>query len=636
MSTIPVTPAGSEFEDVAPHPPGRWLALAALGVVFGDIGTSPIYAFRECAAHGGGVLPPADVLGVLSLMTWTLLLVVTGKYAWLILRSDNDGEGGTLALMALARRSIKPKTPLARILLLLGILGASLFFADGIITPAISVLSSTEGLRVAAPSIAHYSVPLTVVILLVLFAMQRAGTGRVGVLFGPFVLLWFVTLALLGIGPILKNPGVLAALNPLEAVGYFVRHGAGGITMIGFVFLVATGAEALYADLGHFGRGPIRKAWLWVALPGLMINYFGQGALVLADPSASVDPFFRLAPASLVLPLVILCTLATIIASQAVISGTFSLARQAMMLGLIPRMEVRHTSGAHEGQIYVPLLNGLLLVGTLLVVLGFGSSTRLAAAYGLAVALTMFITVLLLGVHLRRGRQWNLGHVLLIILPLIAVDGVLVAANSSKITSGGWLPLTVAGGGCFLMIVWRRGQELLQDHTEDVGFSELDFLRSLKTEKLVRVPGAAVVVTRLEEGVPRMLLHLMRATKTLHETVVILTLDVVNRARVPSDQRLDVVDFGDGIYRLRARFGFMERPDVPGLIALASSRKLLPKLRDFSYFLGRIALTLRAKPRLRWFPRSLFTFLFRNARPATLHLGIPPSRSVEVGVPVEI
>jgi KUP system potassium uptake protein len=615
----------------------RLLVLAALGIVFGDIGTSPLYAFRECATHAGEAISPAVVLGVLSLMTWVLLLIVTGKYAWLILRADNEGEGGILALMALARRSMKGGGRVDRLLVFLGILGAALFFADGAITPAISVLSAVEGLQLMAPGLASLTIPVTIVILIGLFAMQRHGTRKIGILFGPIVLVWFITLGIMGITPIIHNPGIFAALNPMYGLQFLLGHGWHGFAMVGYVFLVATGAEALYADLGHFGRRPIRIAWLGVALPALLLNYFGQGALVLANPQAAENPFFYMVSPALLPALVVLATAATIIASQAVISGAFSMARQAVMLGLVPRLDVRHTSGSEIGQVYVPMVNWTLFAGTIGLVLGFGSSSRLASAYGLAVALTMLITAFLLAIYLRKGCGWSISRCVLILLPLLLIHGVLVTANFGKLISGGWLPLMVGAAGTAVMFVWRRGQQLLQGHTDDVGLAEADFLNTLPDGKITRVQGTAIVVTRLEKGIPLMLLHLMKATKSLHETVVIVTIDVANRAKLPEAERLSVESFGDGLYRVRGRYGFMESPNVPAIVKEASRRKLLPKaLPDCSYFLGRIVLTEKRKPILPWFPRRLFMFLFHNARQASQHLGIPSNRCIEIGIPVEI
>ncbi len=631
---------GGQHDTAATANGRRLLVLAALGIVFGDIGTSPLYAFRECATHAGEAISPAVVLGVLSLMTWVLLLIVTGKYAWLILRADNEGEGGILALMALARRAVAGNDRggrMDRLLLFLGILGAALFFADGAITPAISVVSAVEGLQVMAPGLKSLTIPITIIILFGLFAMQRSGTGKIGILFGPIVLVWFVTLGVMGIGPIVQNPGIFAALNPMYGLEFLLGHGWHGFAMFGYVFLVATGAEALYADLGHFGRRPIRIAWMGVALPGLLLNYFGQGALVLANPQAAENPFFYMVSPALLPALLVLATAATIIASQAVISGAFSMARQAVMLGLVPRLEVRHTSGSQIGQVYVPLVNWTLFAGTVGLVLGFGSSTRMASAYGLAVALTMLITAFLLAIYLRRGCGWSLGRYLCILLPLIVIHGVLVAANFGKLISGGWLPLAVGAAGTALMFVWRRGQKLLQGHTDDVGLTEADFLNMLPPGKIARVKGTAIVVTRLEKGVPLMLLHLMRATKSLHENVVIVTIDVANHAKLPAGERVTVETFGDGIFRLRGRYGFMERPDVPEIVNEASRRKLLPKtLPDRTYFLGRIVLSEKRKPLLPRFPRRLFMFLFHNSRQASEHLGIPPNRCIEIGIPVEI
>jgi len=613
-----------------------------LGVVFGDIGTSPLYAFREtlaaCSEHGVA-LETEPVLGLLSLIVWTLFGVVSFKYAWFILSADNDGEGGILALTALVREvanGAKTKQVGIPVVLLLGICGMSLFLSDGVITPAISILSALEGLEVASPHLVKYSMPLALVLLVGLFATQRIGTGRIGALFGPVVLVWFTTLGILGIGGIVQHPGVLAALDPTHAIRFLFTHGGTAFPVLGAVFLVATGAEALYADLGHFGARAIRLAWWGVALPGLLLNYFGQAALTLAQPDTIDNPLFHLAPDWFTLPLLVLATVTTIVASQAVITGAFSMAQQAVMLGLTPRLEIRHTSAAHIGQVYVPLVNWMLMIGTVALVLSFRTSANIASAYGLAVVLTMLTTTVLLGIYLRKGRKWAPWRVALLIGPLMLVDLAFVASNSTKILSGGWLPLLIGVVASFVLITWYRGQSLLRARSEDVGLSEAEFLTSFERSQTYRCRGTAVMVTRLPAGVPRTFLHLLKHTKSMHELVVLVTIQVVRRPRVAEGERILVQRFRDDFYRVTARYGFMDSPDLPALIKDAHRRGLIPEVRDPTYILGRLTLTQGDKPSLKWFPRGLFFFLFHNAHEVNRYFGIPPSRTIEIGAPQEI
>ena len=484
------------------------VALAALGVVFGDIGTSPLYAFRVCLSDQAAGTPATEsALGIVSLMVWTLLIVVTLKYAWLILSVDNDGEGGILALSSLVGRALGARVDGGgrhRTILWLGIFGTTLFLADGMITPAISVLSAIEGIEVVAPGTEFLVVPVTLVLLGLLFAVQRRGTAWVGALFGPVIVVWFATIGVLGLRGLCGNPAVLAAINPLHALGFLARHRLESLHILGSVFLVATGAEALYADLGHFGARPIRIAWTGVALPCLLLNYLGQAALVMDRPEVAANPFYHLAPGWFRIPILLLAAAATLIASQAVITGAFSVARQAVMLGLTPRLDVRHTSSAQEGQVYVPVINWLLLAGAVVLVIGFGRSEGIAHAYGLAVALTMLITSFVFVIYLRRVAGWTVWRCWLVAAPLLAIDVAFALANGSKLLSGGWLPLVVAGCGFYAMMTWHRGQGLLRRMAGDIDLSEGELLRSLRLRQPAKVRGAAIFLTRLKSGVPRL------------------------------------------------------------------------------------------------------------------------------------
>ncbi len=613
------------------------LMLGALGVVFGDIGTSPIYAFRECIAHMGGAAPATqDIYGILSLIVWALIGVVTLKYVALVLRADNQGEGGILSLTALVLSTVQ-KGPLTRPVLLLGILGAALFYADGMITPAISVLSAVEGVNLVAPSLQPLVVPLTVVILLGLFLVQRHGTVTVGKLFGPVVLVWFLTLAALGVTGILQHPTVLAAVFPWHAITFLWHNPTEGITVLGAVFLVCTGAEALYADLGHFGIEPIRRTWLWFVLPALVLNYFGQGGLVLESPEFAGSPFYKLAPPALLIPLVVLATAATIIASQAVISGAFSMARQAIQLGLSPRTEVRHTAAHEIGQVYVPAVNAFLLVATILLVLGFRASGNLAAAYGLAVSLTMVLTTALLALYLSRCRCWSKLRTSLILAPLAVIDLVFLTANVLKIPHGGWLPLLVAAGGLLVMVTWYRGGRVIARRMGSTPLTIHEFLESLRRHPPARVPGTAVIVTRNREGVPLTLLHLLKHQKSLQKRVVLVSMVVVSQPRTRSESRLDVARFPDGFERIIAEYGFMEDPDVPRSLEAAVEQGLIAPLgRDVTYILGRLNLVPGERSLLGWLPRSLFLTMFRNSHDASRFLNIPPDKIIEIGAQMEI
>jgi KUP system potassium uptake protein len=637
-SPVPAPPARRR---AAAAPTGRRLAglsLAALGVVYGDIGTSPLYAFRESFKPEYG-LPhtPAAVQGVLSMIVWSLVLMVSVKYIALILRADNHGEGGILALLALVmqrrRHAVGARlTPLAA----LGLFGAALLYGDGIITPAISVLSATEGLEVTAPHFRPWVVPTTVIILVALFLLQRRGTGSVGRLFGPIMLVWFLAIGVVGAAEIVGTPAILAALAPWHAALFIARHPAAAFVALGAVVLTVTGAEALYADMGHFGRRPIRVAWFGVVLPALLLNYLGQGALVLREPEAAGNPFYLLVPRPLLYPFIALATVATVIASQALISGAFSLARQTIQLGHFPRLTVVHTSWLEEGQIYVPEVNAALTVGTVLLVLGFRSSSGLAAAYGIAVTGTMAITTALLYVVARERWRWSASRAVAVAGAFIAIDLAFLAANALKITHGGWVPLDVAAAVFLLMSTWRRGTYLLRSALFQTSVPLARFFGELAGKPPARVPGTAVFLTAHVKGTPEVLLHHLRHNKVLHEEVVFLSIITEDVPEVDAAERTAVESLGQGIYRVTARYGFMETPNVSAIIArCCGEHHLRAPAEDTSYYLGRPRLLPTGPaPMTRW-RKSLFVFMARNARSAADFFAIPRDRVVELGMQIE-
>lgn len=618
------------------HPEGRQLALlalGALGVVFGDIGTSPLYALRESLhAHPGISVAPDSVLGVLSLIFWALTLIISVKYVGYVLRADNQGEGGILALMALVTSGQELHKGAHRIAVMLGLFGAALLFGDGVITPAISVLSAVEGLSVATPKFDHLVLPLSLLILVLLFMQQKRGTGSVGMVFGPIMLVWFLVLALLGASHIVQQPAVLGALNPSYGLAFLLHHGHSGFLVLGSVFLVVTGGEALYADMGHFGARPMRIGWFFVALPGLLLNYFGQGALLLNEPDAIENPFFRMAPHWGLIPLVLLSTVATIIASQALISGAFSLARQALMLGYLPRVRVEHTSAGHIGQIYVPAVNWLLMLATLSLVFGFKSSSALASAYGVAVTLNMVITTLLAYVVSRRRWHWGVAPSVGVTLVFLAPELVFMSSNLTKVADGGWFPLAVGIVLFTVFTTWRKGRELLNDRFRERIVPLDDFFELMRVEIPARVPGTAVFMTGTSDGTPPSLLHNFLHNRVVHEHVVLLTIITEKVARVPAANRVRVEELPNGFRRAIARFGFMETPDIPTLLSR-------PELKDYSidyvtFFLGRETVLPTKRPGMALWRERLFAFLSRNAQPATAFFGIPPSRVVEIGAQI--
>ena len=616
---------------------GFWsLALGSIGVVYGDIGTSPLYALREAVLAATGSGNPAGeavVFGILSLIIWALLLVVTAKYVLILLRADNNGEGGTLALMALASRALLRR---GGPVIFLGIISGALFYGDAIITPALSVLSAIEGLKIVTPAFDAYIVPLTVLVLVSLFAVQSRGTASVAAFFGPIMMLWFVAIAAGGILQIGQNFRVLLAFNPWYGVNFLLHHGIVGFYTLGAVFLVVTGAEALYADLGHFGRGPIRVAWLVVVLPALLINYLGQGALVLANPKAVENPFFLLFPDWALLPMVLLATVATVIASQAVITGAYSLTRQAIQLGLLPRFEIRHTSEALFGQIYMPRVNTLLLVGVLLLVALFRSSSALASAYGIAVTGTMVVTAIMAIMVIWRVWQCPLAGALALMLPFVFIDFTFLAANLLKIFEGGWVPLALGTIVMTVMYTWRRGSRMLFEKTRRTETPLESLVKSLEKKPPARVSGTAVFLTSDPASAPTALLHSLKHYKVLHEKNVILTIETADTPRVDPAERVRIEPVGKTFSRVVLRFGFMETPNVPKALGIARKLGWQFDIMSTSFFLSRRSLKPAAHSGMpRWQDR-LFIGLTRVANDATDYYQIPTGRVVEVGTQVTI
>jgi KUP system potassium uptake protein len=612
------------------------LALGSIGVVYGDIGTSPLYAMREsvvAAAGAGNPVSEPIVLGILSLIIWALIVVVTLKYVVVLLRADNKGEGGTLALMALARRAVGRG---GVTVIVVGVVSAALFYGDAIITPALSVLSAVEGLKVVTPAFEPYVVPLTVVILVALFAVQSRGTAKIAAFFGPITLLWFIAIAIAGVWHVAQNPTVLWAFNPADGMSFLLGHGVIGLLTLGAVFLVVTGAEALYADLGHFGRGPIRCAWLTVVLPALTVNYLGQGALVLADPKAIENPFFLLYPDWALLPMVGLATAATVIASQAVITGAYSLTQQAIQLGLMPRLEIRHTSEATFGQIYMPRVNMLLLIGVLALVLLFRSSSALASAYGIAVTGTMVVTTMMAFVVIWKVWRWSALATAALIAPFMLIDLVFLGANLLKVVEGGWVPLMLGSAIMVAMYTWLRGSRLLYEKTRREEMPLESLVAMLEKHPPQRVPGTAVFLTSDPTSAPTALMHSLKHYKVLHERNVILTVETAPTPRVDLAERVRIEPIGETFQRIVLRFGFMETPNVPKALALARGLGFSFDIMSTSFFLSRRALKPAARSDMpRWQDR-LFIALARVANDATDFFHIPTGRVVEVGTQVTI
>jgi KUP system potassium uptake protein len=638
MNSDPAAPDHSDLRVSAyvPASVSFWgLTFSTIGVVYGDIGTSPLYAFRESFSAATGSGDPAGqpvVLGILSLILWSLILIVTMKYVLILLRADNHGEGGTLALMALAHRALRQRAP---VIILLGIISGALFYGDATITPALSVLSAIEGLKVATPAFDPFVVALTALILFALFLVQSRGTAKVASFFGPIMLVWFTAMALPGIWHVAQNPAVLWATNPIYGVAFLTSHGLIGLITLGAVFLAVTGAEALYADLGHFGRGPIQTAWLVVVLPALVLNYLGQGALVLSDPSTARNPFFLLYPDWALLPMVLLAAVATIIASQAVISGAYSLTHQAIQLGLLPRLEVRHTSEARYGQIYMPRVNTVLLIGVLLLVALFRSSSALASAYGIAVSGTMVVTAMMAFVVIWKVWNWSPLGAAALIAPFLFVDLTFLTANMSKILEGGWIPLAFGSVLVVVMYTWRRGTRLLFEKAPRT--ETLDHLvATLEKKPPVRVPGHAVFLTSDPRSAPTALLHSLKHYKVLHENNTILTIKILPTPRVPDDERVRIELVGNTFSRLSVHFGFMEKPDVLSGLSIARSLGWQFDLMSTSFFLSRRRLRPADRSGMPRWQDTLFIAIARTANDATDYFRIPTDRVVEVGTQVTI
>jgi KUP system potassium uptake protein len=611
------------------------LALGSVGVVYGDIGTSPLYAFREAviaASNQQGVTRDI-VLGVLSLIVWALIVTVTLKYVLLLLRADNNGEGGTLSLTALVTRALGRRTAL---IFILGVIGASMFLGDSVITPAISVLSAVEGLKLASPAFGEYVAPLTVIILIALFAAQSRGTAKVAALFGPVMVVWFVAIAIAGAMHILDDPHVLLAINPLYGIAFVAEHGQIGLITLGAVFLVVTGGEALYADLGHFGRKPIQTAWLCLVLPALLINYFGQGAKVLADPGAIENPFYRLVPEAFLLPVVVLATAATVIASQAVITGAYSLVHQAIQLGLLPRLTILHTSASHVGQIYIPRVTVALLVGVLLLVGLFRTSSALASAYGIAVATTMVVDGLLFFFVIWKLWKWKFWHALALMVPFVIVDLTFFTANFMKLFEGAWAPLLFGATLVLMILTWRRGTGILASKTRRTEVPLDTLFRNLEKKPPHIVPGTAVFLTSDPDFAPTAMLHNLKHNKVLHENNVILTIVTADTPRVPEEERVQITPLSAHFSRVSLKFGYMEQPNVPKALAIARKHGWQFDIMSTSFFLSRR--TLRPSPQsgMPTWQDHLFIWLARSASDATDFFQIPTGRVVEVGTQVTV
>ncbi len=629
-----------ERHHVESNPTGKRLAiltLTALGVVYGDIGTSPLYAMKEAFSKPeyGLTADPATVYGVLSLVLWSLILVVSVKYIVFILRADNRGEGGILAMLALLIRD--KATPRAErgVLVTLALFGAALLYGDGIITPAMSVLGAMEGLEVISPRSSVLVVPLTIGILIGVFAVQRSGTHRVGVFFGPMMLIWFGAIGVLGLAEVLRHPEVLTALNPVWGLRFFQTLGHKGFLALGAVVLAVTGAEALYADMGHFGKRPIRTAWFWLVFPALVLNYFGQGSLLLRDPSAAANPFYLLVPRELLYPMLAVATAAAIIASQALISGAFSLTQQCIQLGYSPRMTVRHTSAKEFGQIYVPEINVALGVGTLLVVIGFQSTAALGAAYGIAVTGTMFITTCMLGVLFVRVWKWPPAVTIGLVTLFFIFDGAYFASNVTKIPDGGWFPLLVGAVAFTMLTTWARGRALMIEQMRDSAMPTKVFIRSA-AGSATRVPGTAVFMTSTPDGVPHALLHNLKHNKVLHERVMLLTVKIIGVPYVDDAHRLRIDDLGQGFHRVIVKFGFMQEANIPAALKLAKVCGGDFRMMETSFFLSRQTLLVSERPGMAIWRERLFAWMMRNAESAMEFFRLPSNRVVELGSQVEI
>ncbi len=613
------------------------LTLAALGVVYGDIGTSPLYALRECF-HGdyGIAVTNGNILGVLSLMFWSLTMIVTVKYLGFALSADNDGEGGVLALTALVAPAKSKDKRQKWGLVAIGLFGACLLYGDGMITPAISVLSAIEGIKIITPVLKPYVIPVTIVILTGLFLIQRRGTAKVGGLFGPIILVWFLILGLLGTIHIVLNPKILMAFSPWYGIIFLIQNKLDGFMVLGAVFLVVTGAEALYADMGHFGRSPIRLAWIGLVFPALILNYFGQGAVLLARPEMSYHPFYALVPAWAMIPMVLLATVATIIASQAVITGAFSLTEQAIQLGYFPRLKVRHTSATHIGQIYIAPVNWLIMVCTIALVAGFQSSSKLAAAYGVAVTVTMLITDTLFFVVINEKWKWGKTAACLISGTFVLIDIPFLCANISKIFHGAWFPLFIGAIIFIIMSTWQDGREILCNKMVGLTPKLKNFEKMLANDPPQRIKGLAVFLTRTHDIVPAALVHNMKHNKILHSMVIFLNIRIEEIPRVPNLEKIETEKIGPGIYRIIAHYGFMEKPDINTIFALSRDKGIDIRIKDASFFLGREKLGISNKPKMSRWRSNLFIFLSKNSMDISSHFGIPLDQALEVGVQLDL
>jgi KUP system potassium uptake protein len=610
------------------------LSLGALGVVYGDIGTSPLYAFRECFSKEHHLpVTPANIYGILSLIFWSLVIVISVKYLLFVMRADNRGEGGILALMSLVRPR---KSKRRGALLGLALFGSALLYGDGMITPAITVLSAVEGLKVATPIFTPYIIPLTVMVLILLFWVQKHGTAKIGAMFGPVMLLWFGVLAVMGVWQIAHDPRVLLAVLPHHAVRFFITNQLTGFLVLGSVFLVVTGGEALYADMGHFGVRPIRIAWFYFVFPSLLLNYFGQGAFLMHSPHGADEPFFKMAPQWSIYPLVILATAASVIASQAVISGAFSLTRQAVQLGYLPRIKIRHTSEREIGQIYISSINWTLAAAAIGLVFAFKASTNLAAAYGVAVTATMGITTMLFAAYARERRHWSYGRVSLFVAPLLSVDLAFFGANVVKIADGGWFPLAVGLFIFMLMSTWRLGRTILSNRLAEEALTTEDFLRELGSNRIPRVPGTAVFMSRNPDGVPTTLLHNIKHNKVVHKTVVLLTVETEDRPRLEKKERYEWAELGHGVYRLTIHFGFMEDPDIPFALEHVGTQRVSFNLMGISYFLGRETLIPTKRRGMAIWREHIFAWMMRNSSSAVGFFSLPPNQVIELGAQVEL
>jgi KUP system potassium uptake protein len=630
------TTAANEHGDTHSTAGFAALTLGSIGVVYGDIGTSPLYAFREAvtAASAGGEVTPQAVTGVVSMILWALIIVVTLKYVLILLRADNHGEGGTLALMALAQRAVTSKA--ASVIVLLGIISGALFYGDAVITPALSVLSAVEGIKLVTATFDPYVVPITVLILVALFAVQSRGTARVAAFFGPVMLIWFLMIGFAALPEIVRRPEILFALNPFYAVSFMLHHGMIGFVTLGAVFLAVTGAEALYADLGHFGKKPIQTAWLFIVLPSLALNYLGQGAIVISDPKAVENPFFLMFPDWALIPMVALATLATVIASQAVITGAYSLTRQAIQLGLMPRFEIRHTSESHSGQIFIPRINRMLLIAVMLLVLMFKSSSALASAYGISVTGTMVVTAMMGFVVIWKVWKWKPLAAAALIAPFLLLDLTFLSANLLKVFEGGWVPLALGGGVMLLMYTWRRGSRLLFEKSRKLEFPLADLVAMLEKRPPARVAGTAVFLTSDPASAPTALMHSLKHYKVLHEKNVILTIESAPTPRVDLADRVRLEQISPTFTKVTLKFGFMESPNVPKALAIARKLGWQFDIMSTSFFLSRRALKPAAHSGMPRWQDHMFIALSRTANDATDYFQIPSGRVVEVGTQVTI